>query len=83
MMRALIPAIALFALFVVPWQVGMFSILVAALFLPPTGLLLGVIADLIYYSPGAAPVPYFTLCGIGCFVLALLVHRFVKTRIME
>lgn len=75
--------IALISLFIFPWQVALVAILAASLMVPPAGLLLGLIADLVYYSPGAAFMPYFTLYGIFSFALSLLVHRFVKTRIME
>ena len=83
MMRAMTSLIALIALFIFPWQVALVAIVGASLMVPPAGLALGLIADLVYYSPGAAFAPYFTLFGILSFGLSLLVHRFVKTRIME
>ena len=82
-MRAMTSLIALMSLFIFPWQVALVAILAASLMVPPAGLALGPIADLVYYSPGAAFMPYFTLFGILSFAVSLLVHRFVKTRIME
>lgn len=83
MSRIMTSLIALISLFIFPWQVALVAILAASLVVPPAGLLLGLVGDLVYYSPGVAFAPYFTLFGIGSFALSLLVHRFVKTRIME
>lgn len=82
-MRAMTSLLALLSLFIFPWQVALVAILAASLMVPPAGLALGLIADLVYYTPGAAFAPYFTLFGVLSFGLSLLVHRFVKTRIME
>ncbi|HYF29386.1 MAG TPA: hypothetical protein VEA36_03420, partial [Candidatus Paceibacterota bacterium] len=57
--------------------------LIAALFTPPVALLFGVLVDLIYFVPGAYPVPLGTILGLAGFMLAELVHGFVKTRIMS
>lgn len=83
MMRSMAVILALIALFVFPWQVSLLAILGAALFVPAAGIALGVIADLVYFMPGAAFMPYFSLFGAGATIVALLVHRFVKTRIIE
>jgi len=82
-MRAMTSLLALISLFIFPWHVALVAIFIASLMVPPAGLALGLIADLVYYSPGAAFAPYFTLFGIASFCVSLLVHRFVKTRIME
>lgn len=82
MMRAMPTILALIALFVFPWQVSMVALFVAALFMPAAGIALGVIADIVYYVPGAFFVPYFTLFGAGATIASVLVHRFVKTRII-
>lgn len=83
MMRAMPTILALIALFVFPWQVSMVAVFVAALFMPAAGIALGVIADIVYYVPGASFMPYFTLFGAGATLASVLVHRFVKTRIIE
>jgi hypothetical protein len=74
---------ALISLFIFPWQASAVMILLAAGFFPPAGIFLGVVADLVYYQPGAAFAPWFTLYGAAATAASLLVHRFVKTRIME
>ncbi|MDQ1299860.1 MAG: hypothetical protein QG636_528 [Patescibacteria group bacterium] len=83
MIRAMTSLIALISLFIFPWQIALVAIFAASLMVPPAGLALGLIADLVYYSPEAAFMPYFTLFGLLSSVLSFLVHRFVKTRIME
>ncbi len=83
MMRGMVPVVALLSLFIFPWQVSLVCVFVAALFVPPAGLALGIIADLVYYTPGSAFVPYFSVFGLASFGISLLVQRFVKTRIME
>lgn len=82
-MRAMPALLALIALFVFPWQVALVGVFLAALFIPTAGVALGVLADIVYYVPGAAFLPYFSLLGLVATVLALLVQRFVKTRIIE
>ena len=82
MMRAMPTILALMALFVFPWQVSLVAVFAASLFMPAAGIALGVIADIVYYIPGAPFIPYFTLFGLAATGSALLVHRFVKTRII-
>ena len=83
MMRAMPTILALIALFVFPWQVSFVAVFIAALFMPVAGIALGIIGDIVYYVPGASFVPYFTLLGALVTAVSILVHRFVKTRIIE
>ena len=83
MMRAMPSLLALLSLFLFPWQASALMLAVASAFFPPAGVMLGIIADLAYYQPGAAFLPWFSLYGIFLTAGMLLVHRFVKTRIME
>lgn len=82
MIRAVLVGAAFLALFFFPWPVTVVLVFAAGMAVPLAGLLLGVLVDLFYYTPGAG-LPYGTLFGIGTFLVALLVHRFVKTRIMS
>lgn len=82
MIRAMPTVLALIALFVFPWQVAFVGVVAAALFMPAAGIALGVIADIVYYVPGASFMPYFSLLGGAATLLSVLVHRFVKTRII-
>ncbi len=82
-MRVMSIVLALIALFILPWQVAVLAILGAALLTPLSGAALGVIADIVYYTPGAAFMPYFSLFGLFATVAGFLVQRFVKTRIIE
>ena len=81
-MRSMSIILALIALFIFPWQVAVIAVLGAAFLTPLAGLALGIVADLVYYVPGAAFMPYFTLFGLGATGIGFLVQRFVKTRII-
>lgn len=83
LLRLIVPAFALVSLFIFPWPVSLVGILAASFLLPPAGIALGILMDLLYYLPGTAFFPYFTLYGAFATGLALLVRRFVKTRIIE
>jgi len=83
MMRIAAAGIALLSLFLFPWPVSLALIAVAALFLPLSGIILGALFDALYLAPGAAFLPYMTLYGLAATAAALLVHRFLKTRIMD
>lgn len=65
-----------------PWPLTVFFVCIAALVVPPLALLFGVLFDILYYVPGAFPVPLYTILGLVGFIIALLVHSFVKARIM-
>lgn len=80
--RISVPLMALVALFVLPWPVALAFVLAASLVLPVSGIALGIIADLAYFTPGAAFLPSMTLFGLAFCALAVFVHRFVKTRII-
>jgi hypothetical protein len=82
MIRIATFAIAFVSLFIFPWPVSFVAIALASIFLPFAGVALGVLADLIYFVPGSAFLPYASLFGLFCTVLSLLMQRFVKTRIM-
>ena len=83
MIRTLLPLTALLSLFFFPYPLSALLILASAIMLPVSGIVLGVAADVLYFSPGAAFMPLWSLGGIFATVLALLVQRFVKTRIMD
>lgn len=79
---ALIVAVGM--VFVMPWPLSVVGILGAALALPPAGILLGLFADAFYWSSGPGfSLPMFSIAGLVASGIAFLVHRFVKTRIMD
>jgi len=78
--RILIPLASVIALFLFPWPVVLLFMLAASLLVTPAGFALGVLYDLIYFTPGSAFLPFMSLWGLALSVLAFLVHRFVKTR---
>ena len=68
--------------FLVPWPVAIVLAIPLAFFEPIAGLACGVLADVLYFTPGAGQVPYGTLAGAAGALTAVLVRRFVQTRIM-
>jgi hypothetical protein len=83
MMRFALPVLALFSLFFVPAPLSTVLIAASAFVLPFSALALGVFADVLYFSPYPGALPLWSIGGFVAMLLALLVHRFVKTRIME
>jgi len=73
---------ALAAPFLFPWAYAALLAFLLALAEPLAGIACGIIADALYYAPGASHVPYGTLLGFAGSLIAYLVRRFVKTRII-
>lgn len=65
-----------------PWPLAAAFAAIAALFFPPLALIWGVLTDVLYYTPGAYPVPLYTILGLAGFIVAEFVHGFVKARII-
>lgn len=65
-----------------PWPLTVAFAVIASLFVPPVILLAGVLMDILYYVPGAYPVPLYTILGLVGFIIAEIVHSFMKARIM-
>lgn len=83
MMRAPVILLGVLAPFFFPWYLGAALAFLASVYLPPLALFLGVLYDVLYFVPGASLLPLGTVAGILVFFCALLVHTFVKTRIMS
>ena len=82
MIRIIVVLLALLSPFIFPWPLTLALVALASCFVPLAGILAGVLADAAYYSKGAALFPLATLAGIGACCLGLIVHRFVKARII-
>ena len=82
LIRILTLSVAFMLIFMMPWPITLVGMFGASLLIPVAGLGLGIVADLLYFTPGTAFVPLMTLYGAGISGVALLVHRFVKTRII-
>ena len=83
MIKAAAIALGFISLFIFPWPVAAAMMLASGLVLPFSAFALGIIADLVYFVPGSAFMPYFSVLGLVFFILSVLVHRFVKTRIIS
>jgi hypothetical protein len=82
MRAALAIVVACLAPLLFPVALASLLVLLAAVIVPPVGLLAGVIADALYYTPGVH-LPYATFAGLLATGIGYVVHRFIKTRIMS
>lgn len=82
MTRAALAVAGALAVVWAPWPLALAALLASALAAPATGILLGALADILYWTPASAPVPWFTLAGTAAAGASLVVRRFVKARIM-
>lgn len=80
MRKALAIALALLSPLLFPAALAALVILVAAVIVPPVGILAGVLADALYRTPDMPP--YATAFGAAASGAGYLMHRFIKTRIM-
>lgn len=71
---------AFLSVFFFPYPATLGLSFLASVLFPLAGVAVGVVADLMYYTPTQFPVA--SILGAGASVLGLLVHRFVKARIM-
>lgn len=78
MLRSLTSALAFLAAFWFPWPLTAVLAFGASLLLPPVALAVGILVDLLY----AWRMPWGTILGAFGSLLAYLVRRFVKARIM-
>lgn len=79
-MRILFVCAAVLSLFIFPWPFALILGTIAAVYLPGAALGLGVLYDVLYFPGGTWPLA--TILGFVGTGVALLVRRFVKTRIM-
>lgn len=82
MMRFVLPVLALISLFWFPWVCTLVFMFAASMFLPLSGLVIGILADSIYGASITSGIPYGTLAGIIAFVCGVAFQRFGKARIM-
>ncbi len=82
MIRGIVIAFAVLSLVAFPYPLTVVLSFAASLFVPWLALLLGLLADALYYAPGAT-LPYATVLGLILTLLAVFVRRFVRERIMQ
>ncbi len=80
-MRIVVPAIALLSVFWFPWPLTLILLFAASLFVPLSGLLIGVLADVVYGASLVSGIPYGTLAGIIAFVVGTLLQRYGKAHL--
>lgn len=82
MIRYAVPVLALIGVFFFPWGYTLFLALIASYLFPVVAVLIGILYDVLYYSPNAYPVPA-TVFGAVISVSMLFVRRFVSTYITD
>lgn len=80
-MRFAVPVIALLSVFWFPWPLTVVLLFAASLFVPLSGLVIGVLADVVYGASLVSGIPYGTVAGIAAFVAGSLLHRYGKAYI--
>ena len=68
--------------FLFPYPLTLVLSAVASFFFPPVAFLVGLLAEILYFTPQASLVPIAALGGLLISVLALFVRRFAKARII-
>ncbi len=81
MIRAILIAAPLFALLMFPAPFFMVLAFAASIAFPPSGILYGILADALYYAPGAASVPHGIIYGTAATLAGFLIARFFATRV--
>lgn len=81
MIRAAVLIAAFAAPFFFPVLLGIVLAAIAALILPPAGLIIGVLYDALYYVPERG-LPLASILGLAATIVAYAVRRFIATRMM-
>lgn len=82
MIRIVFIFFAFLSPFFFPFPATLILAFCASIFLPPVGILVGLLTDVLYYTPAVSTLPIATLAGAGISVIAFFVRRFLKTRII-
>ena len=65
-----------------PFPLTVIASFVASLLWVPFGLLMGIVTDILYWAPGGG-LPVGTSIGVAVTLIAFLVRKFTKARIMS
>ena len=80
MTRILVIVAAVISVFILPPFVTVVLAAAGSLLFPPTALAIGLLADALYLPQGS--LPYASLLGLSGTAVAILMRRFMKTRII-
>ncbi len=81
-LRSICIASAFFSPFFFPYPLTLLLSLIASAFVPWIAVVVGIMQDALFMIPYEGRIPTATLLGAGASVVALVVRRFVKARIM-
>lgn len=74
---------AVLAPFFFPYPYTLGLSFIASLFVPALAFMIGILSDALYLVPQKGAVPYASLIGAGVSLIALIVRRFIKARIIS
>jgi hypothetical protein len=82
MIRGVFITAAVLSPFFFPFPATLVLAACASVFFPPIALAVGLLTDLLYYTPTASMVPVATLAGLLISIMVVFVRRFLKARII-
>lgn len=82
MIRYALTILALLSPFFFPFSATLVLAFAASVFIPPVALVVGLLSDFLYYTPGASFWPMASMWGLLLSICGLLVRRFLKARII-
>lgn len=82
MIRAALLLSTFASVFLFPYPLTLVLSFAAGIYVPLTPLAAGIVTDLYYHVRGASALPLGTLWGLSLTLLAVVVRRFVKARII-
>ncbi|MCI0597608.1 hypothetical protein L0Y34_00825 [Candidatus Parcubacteria bacterium] len=82
MIKTILIVAALLSVFWFPYPMTLILSFAASFFFPPVAFVVGLLSDLVYFVPGAYPVPLGVSLGLGLSLLAFVMRNVVRTRIM-
>lgn len=83
MMRYSILLATFLSLVWLPWPITVALMVASSISLPISGIVFGVLFDLVYAPIGAVGLPLGVLWGAGASLTGYLILRFIRTRIMS
>ncbi len=81
--RVALVGAALLSPLLFPYPFALLLSFLAGLVLPPVPLITGLIADVLYFTPGVAAFPAATVAGLFMSVATFFIQRFLKARIIS
>lgn len=83
MMRYVVLLATFLSLVWFPWPITVVLMVVSSIFVPLSGIVFGVLFDMVYAPVGAVSMPLGVLWGSAASLAGYIISRFIRTRIMS